>query len=113
MLYQSRYITDIEETPRQTKALCSYRRNHHNVKFPQTNQTVCGNFHFTSRINDLAKPSPVGEGGSRRLTDEVLSHRLKIGIIQLKMLQNVLCNGIKIIPYIVVRITQNRNFPSC
>ena len=48
---------------------------------------VCGNFYFISRGNGLTKPSPAGEGGSRRLTDEVLSHRLKIGIIQLKMLQ--------------------------
>ena|GEM_PF-4545215 len=94
------------------KAGCSYRRNRHNVRFPQTNQTVCGNFHFTSRRNGLSKPSPAGEGGRPTstklnvvLTDEVLSLWLKIAIVQLKMFQYILCNRVEIISYIIVGIS--------
>ena len=66
---------------------------------------TAGGYDFISRGNGLTKPSPVGEGGSRRLTDEVLSHRLKIAIIQTKMLQYIRCNSVEIVSYTIVGIS--------
>jgi hypothetical protein len=46
----------------------------------------CRNFIFTVVKTGYAKPSPVGEGGSHRLTDEVLFRTLEITKAQAQMI---------------------------